>query len=83
MQPEERHASFFEYHPPWRGLESKENEEAPVDFNLEALPKLGPEVDHFLQGLAESLEEEDRRTSSPEPPVEEFESCHDLESPDA
>ena len=45
-----------------------------MDFNLEALLELGPEVDCFLQRPAESLEEEDRRMSSPEPPVEELES---------
>ena len=45
-----------------------------MDFNLEALPELGPEFDCFLWGPAESLEEEDRKTSSPEPPVEDLES---------
>ena len=45
-----------------------------MDFNLEALPELGPEVDCFLQRPAKSSEEADRRTSSPEPPVEELES---------
>ena len=45
-----------------------------MDFNLEALPELGLEVDCFLQGPAKSLEEEDKRMSSPEPPVEELES---------
>ena len=45
-----------------------------MDFNLEALLELAPEVDCFLQGPAESLEEEDRRTSSPKPLVEELES---------
>ena len=43
-----------------------------MDFDLEALLELGPEVDCFLQGPAESSEKEDRRT--PEPPVEELES---------
>ena len=33
---EESHASYFKYHPPWRGLESKEDEEALLDFDLEA-----------------------------------------------
>ena len=56
---EESHAPYFIYHPPWRGLESKEDEEAPMDFNLEALPGLGLEVNCFLQGPAESLREED------------------------
>ena len=73
MWPEESHAPYFKYHPPWRGPASEEDEEALLDFNLEALPELGPEVDHFLQGPAESLGEEDRRTSSPEPPVEDLE----------
>ena len=45
-----------------------------MDFDLEALLELGLEVDHFFQGPAESSEEKDRRTSSREPPVEEFES---------
>ena len=62
----ESHAPYFEYHPPWRGWESKENKEDTMDFGLEALLELGPEVDCFLQGLAKSSEEEDRRTSSPE-----------------
>ena len=74
VQLEESHAHYFEYHPPWRGPESKEKEEAPVDFDLEAPPELGPEVDHFLQGPAKSLEDENRRTSFPEPLVEELES---------
>ena len=74
MWPEESHAPYFEYHPPWRGPTSEEEEEALLDFDLEAPPELGLEVNCFLQGLAESLEEEDRRTSSPEPPVEELES---------
>ena len=74
MQPADCHAPYFEYHPSWRGPESKEDEEAPVDFDLEALLELGPEVDCFLQGPAESSEEEDRRMPSPEPLVEELES---------
>ena len=53
-----------------------------MDFDLEALPELGPEVNCFLWGPAKSLEEEDRKTSSPEPPVEELESWVTLESPD-
>ena len=48
---------YFEYHPPLRGPESKEDEEALLDFNLEALLELGLEVDCFLQGLAESFGE--------------------------
>ena len=68
----ECHAPYFKYHPPWRCPDSKEDEEAPMDSNLEALPELGPEVNCFLQGPSKSLGEEDR-TSSPEPPVEELE----------
>ena len=74
VQLEESHAPYFKYHSPWKGPESKEDEEALLDFNLEALLELGPEVNCFLWGPAESLGEEDRRTSSPEPPVEELES---------
>ena len=71
---EDCHAPYFEYHPPLRGLESKEDEEPPMDFNEEAPLEIGLEVNCFLQGPAKSLEEEDRKTSSPEPPVEELES---------
>ena len=77
MQAEESPATFFEYSPPWRGPESWEVEEAkpaPLDFDLEAPLELGPEVDHFLQESAGSLEEEDKKRSSPEPPVEDYES---------
>ena len=63
MQPEKSHAPYFKYHPPWRGTESEEDEEAPMDFNLEALPELGLEIDHFLQRPAKSLGEEDGRIS--------------------
>ena len=68
---------FFKYSPPQRGSGSGEDEEAKpalLEFDLEALPELGPEVDHFLQELAGSFEEEDRNRSSPEPPVKEYES---------
>ena len=44
-----------------------------LDFDLEPLPELGPEVDHFLQELAGSSEEDDGNRSSPEPLVEEYE----------
>ena len=77
MQLEESPASFFEYSPPWRGPrsgEDKEDESALLDFDLEAPPELGPEINPFLQELAGSSEEEDRNRSSPEPPVEEYES---------
>ena len=60
--------------PPWRGPASEEDEEALLDFDLEALLELGPKVNHFLQKLADSLGEEDRKRSSPEPPVEDLES---------
>ena len=69
MQLEEGPAPFFKYSPPWRGPGSGEDEEAELsllDFDLEALPELGPEVDCFLQ-------EEDRNRISLEPPVEEHE----------
>ena len=45
-----------------------------MDFDLEALPELGLEIKCFLWGPAKSLEEENKKTSSPEPLVEEFES---------
>ena len=67
-------APYFEYHPLWRRPESEGDKEAPVDFNLEALLELGLEVDCFLWGPAKSSEEEDRKTSSPEPLVEDLES---------
>ena len=74
MQPEECPAPYFEYIPPWRGPESEEDEEAFLDFDLEAPLELGPEVDHFLWEPAGSLEEEEMKRSSPELPVEDFES---------
>ena len=74
MQPEESPAPYFEYNPPWRGPASEEEEDALLDFDVEALLELGPKVDCFLQGLADSLGEEDRKRSSPEPPVEDLES---------
>ena len=74
MWLEESPAPLFEYSPPWRGPESGEDEEALLDFHLEALPELGPEVDLFLQELAGSSEEVDRRRCSPEPPVEDYKS---------
>ena len=69
-------APFFEYSPPWRDQGSEEEEEAKLpllDFNLEDPPELGPEVDHFLQEMAWSLEEENRDRPSPETPLEEYE----------
>ena len=75
MQPEESPAPFFQYSPPQRGLGSEEEEEAKsplLDVDLEDPLELGPEVDHFLQELAGSLQEENRDRSSPEPPMEEY-----------
>ena len=72
MQPEDSPAPFFKYSPPWRCPESGEDKEALLDFDLEAPPELGPEVNHFLQELAGSSEEEDRKRSSPEPLVEDY-----------
>ena len=57
------------------GPGSEENEEAKLpllDFDLEDPPELRPEVDHFLQELAGSSEEDNRNRSSPEPSVEEY-----------
>ena len=73
-QPEEGIAPYFKYNPPWRGPAYEDNEVVLLDYDLEALPELELEVDHFLQGLAESSGEEDSRTSSPEPSVEDLES---------
>ena len=70
---EECHAPYFEYHLPWRCSGSQEDEEAPMDSDLEAPPELGPEVNCFLQGLSKSSGEEDRGMSSPETLVEELE----------
>ena len=73
---EESPDPFFEYSPPQWGPGSGEDEEAKMpllDFDLELLPELGPEVDCFLQDPAGSSEEEDRSRSSPEPPVEDYE----------
>ena len=72
--PEQSPVPYFKYNPPWRGPASEEDEKALLDFDLEAPSELGPEVDCFLQGPAESSGEEDRRISSPEPPVEDLES---------
>ena len=74
MWLEDCHAPYFEYHSPWRSPESEEDKEAPLAFDLEAPLELGPVVDCFLQGPAKSLEEEDRKTSSSEPLVEDLES---------
>ena len=76
MWPEENPVPFFEYSPPQWGPGSEEDEEAELPlmhFELEPLPELGTEVNHFLQEPAGSLEEDDRNRSSPEPLVEEYE----------
>ena len=57
IQLEESPAPYFKYNPPWRNPASEEDEEALLDFNMEALPELGLEVNCFLQGLAKSLGE--------------------------
>ena len=77
VQPEESPAPFVEHSSPWRGPGSGEDEEAELavlDFDLEAPLELGPEVNHFLQETAGSSEEEGKKRSSPEPPVEEYKS---------
>ena len=74
--PEESPAPFFECSPPWWGPGSGEDEEAKpplLDFDLEPPLELGPEVNHFLQELAGSSEEEEGNRSSPEPLVEDYE----------
>ena len=68
--PEDCRASYFEYHPSQRSSESKGDVAATEDLNLEELPELGPEVTCFLQGSAKSLEEENMKVPSPEPPIE-------------
>ena len=73
MWPEDCHAPYFEYHPPWRGLESKGDAEATEHFNLEEPLELGLKVTCFLQGTVESSEEENMKMPSPKPPIEELE----------
>ena len=76
MWPEEGPAPFFQYSPLQLGMGSEEEEEAKLpllDFDLEDLLELGPEVDHFLQELAGSSDEENRDRPSAEPLVEEYE----------
>ena len=70
VQLEDCHAPYFKYHPSQRSLESKEDVVATEDLNLEELPELGLEVTCFLQGSAKSLEEENMKVPSPEPPIE-------------
>ena len=52
VQLEESHAPYFEYHPPWRGLESKEDEEAPMDFNS---ARVGTGGQQLLPGASQKL----------------------------
>ena len=68
MQPEECHAPYFEYHPSGQSSESRGEVAATEDFNLEELLELGPEVTCFLQGSAESSEEENVKV----PPIKEL-----------
>ena len=75
MQLEESPAPFFKYSPPqWVPGSGKDEEAEPplLDFDLEAPPEFGPEVNHFLQESAGSSEEDDRNRSSPETPDEEY-----------
>ena len=67
---EESPALPSEYSPPQWGPGSQEEEEAGppfLDFNLELLLELGPNVNCFLQEPAGSAEEDDGNSSSPEP----------------
>ena len=73
MQLEDCHAPYFEYHPSQGVSESEGDKEAPEDFDLEDLLELRPEVNCFFQGTVESSEEENVKTPSPRPPIEEFE----------
>ena len=70
VQLEDCHAPYFEYHPSQRSSKSKGDAVATEDLNLEEPPELGPEVTCFLQGSAESLEEEKVKVPSPEPPID-------------
>ena len=72
VQLEDCCAPYLEYHPSQRSLESGGEVVATKDLNLEELPELGPEVTCFLQGSAESSEEENVKEPSPEPPIEEL-----------
>ena len=65
LWPEDCLAPSFEYHPSWRGSESKGGTGATEDLNLEDPLELGPEVTCFLQGPAEGSEEEDVKAPSP------------------
>ena len=69
---EDCHAPYFEYQPSQRNSEPRGGAVATEDLNLEEPPELGPEVTCFLQGSAESLEEENMKVPSSEPPIEEL-----------
>ena len=72
MQPEDCCAPYFEYHPTQRSSESGGEAVVTKDPNLEELLELGPEVNCFLQGSADSLGEQNMKAPSPKPPVEEL-----------
>ena len=72
MQPEDCPAPYFEYHSSRRNSESGREVAATEDPDLEEPLELEPEVTCFLRGSAENLEEEDKKVSSPEPPVKEL-----------
>ena len=72
LWPEDCHASYFEYHPSQRNLESSREAAVMDNANLEEPPEFGPEVTCFLRGSAENSEEEGKRVHSPEPPLEEL-----------
>ena len=62
--------------PPWWGLETSEDEEAEppfLEFDLGLPLELGPDVDCFLQELANKSREDGESDSSLAPPVEEYE----------
>ena len=70
VQPGESHAPYFKYHPPWRGLESKEDEELPWISTW----KLHWSWDWRLTASSRDQLKAWGRMSSPEPLVEELES---------
>ena len=65
-------APYFEYHTPWRSLESGREAAATEDLNLGKPLESEPEVTCFLQGSAESLGEENVKAASPKPPIKEL-----------
>ena len=72
-------APYFEYHPSQKSLESEGEVAATKDLNLVELPELGLEVTCFLQGLAESLGEENMKAASPQTPNTRVTQVGDLE----